>query len=630
MSSRDDSWPYRGKLPTHAQSVRISDPTTPKDPMNFYTDSLEWSYLLKNAIDWETILPLYYTSFPTEDGFNNKEELIAFYEELLTNTGDWTANSVAPRAARLDQEGSGKIVDGHVQISNALKELYQEAKNLDVIGISVPKEFGGLGVPLLVSMIAFTQMNRACVASATQIGFYTSIADMIERFCTQELKEKFIPEIVKGNISGSMCLTESGAGSDVGSLRTSAVKQADGSYLLNGSKIFITNGGGGLGFVLARIKGAPEGLNGISLFLAEEFLKESGQKKSNYKIAKIEEKLGLHGSMTCEVVYENTKATLVGQENEGFKLMLHLMNESRFAVGLQALGGIEACLSYMRNYAESRTQFGRPLTELPLYKRNLTDYETERDAFRALMVDTCSQYEIYQRLDLKDRHTGDLSQEEQKIFKRAKKVVRKRTPIVKAYGAELYTTLSQRTIQGLGGYGYMKEYEAERFHRDSFGPLLYEGTTQIQALMAMKDLVKTIMRNPQKYFGGLLYTQTIGSLISSKNKYDRSLFDIKYDFKKGLAKLMVKCLKPQMDKENKLSSLKEIFDMESWQDQKGIENLMQHAETLHQALSYIETLEVLSRHASQDESRGELFNRYSRLVTPRLVGIYADWRVFKN
>jgi alkylation response protein AidB-like acyl-CoA dehydrogenase len=592
--------------------------------MNFYTDNKEWSYLFKNAIDWDTILPLYYPSFPTEDGLQNKEEVIAFFEEILISIGDWTANSVAPRARRLDKEGSGKVVNGHVEISGPLKELYDEAKNLEVFGLGVQKDLGGLGLPLIVPMLAFTQMNRACIASATQIGFYTTIADMLERFCDKETREKFVPMIVRGEISGSMCLTEPGAGSDVGSLRTSAVKQDDGTYLLNGSKIFITNGGGGLGFVLARIKGAPEGLDGISLFLAEEWLIEHGQKKENYRIAKIEEKLGLHGSMTCEVVYENTKAALVGKENEGFKIMLHLMNESRLGVGLQTIGGIEACLHQMRTYAETRTQFKRPLTELPLYKRNLNDYEVERDAFRALVVDTMSHYEIYQHMDMKERRTGDLSEKENKMYKRSKRIVRQRTPILKAYGAETYTLLSLRAIQGLGGYGYMQEYDAERFHRDSFAPLLYEGTTQIQALMAMKDLVRLVMKNPQKYFGVLLYTQPIGSLLVGRDEFEKKRFELKYEFKLNLGKLLIKCLRPQIDKDNRIEKL---FSIKSWQDPRGIENLMAHAETLLQALSYLETLKVLGRHAAKDASRGMLFNDYMRLVRPRLAGIYADWKI---
>lgn len=594
--------------------------------MNYYTDNPEWKYLFKNAIDWDVIISLYYPSFPTEDGFNNKEELISFFEELITNTGDWAANSIAPRARRLDKEGAGKVVDGHFVIGEALAELYKEAKDLDVFGISMPKEYGGSGLPLIVSMMIFTQMNRACLASATQIGFYTSIADMIERFCPKEDREKFIPQIIQGLISGSMCLTESGAGSDVGSVRTSAVKQADGTYLLNGSKIFITNGGGGLGFILARIKGAPEGLNGISLFFAEEWLSEDGKKKANYHVAKNEEKLGLHGSMTCEMVYENTRAKLVGEENQGFQIMLHLMNEARFAVGLQSLSGMEACLHYMREYAQGRTQFGRSLLDLPLYARNLKDYETERDAFRALMVDTMSQFEIYQKLDMKERHTKDLSEKEQKLFKDAKRIIRHRTPLVKAYGAETFTLLSQRAIQGLGGYGFICEYEAERFHRDSFAPLLYEGTTQIQALMAMKDLLKIVLRNPQKYFSSLLLTKTLGGLVKGDNEFDREMFHQSYQFKKNLARLLVKCLMPQLDKENLLSSIEKMFKMKAWQDQKGIENLMLHAETLHQALSYQETLTVLARHAGKDPARSELFHRYLQLVTPRLAAIYTDWK----
>lgn len=592
--------------------------------MNFYTDSTEWSYLLKNAIDWDTIIPLYYPTFPTEDGFKTREEVISFYEEILNSTGDWTANVVAPRARKLDEEGSGKVVNGHVETNPCLIELYKEAKNLEIFSLGVSKEFGGLGLPIIVPMLAFTQISRACLSSATQLGFYTTILDMIERFGDQATKEKFMPMILKGEISGSMCLTEPGAGSDVGSLRTSAVKLENGNYLLNGAKIFITNAGGGLGFVLARIKGAPEGLEGISLFFAEEWLHVGGEKKENYKITKIEEKMGLHGSMTCEVLYENTQAILVGKEHEGFKVMLHLMNEARLGVGIQALGGMEASLHQMRSYAETRTQFKRPLTELPLYKRNLEDYECERDAFRALIVDTMSHYEVYQYMDSKERHTGDLSDSDKKLFKRAKRIVRQRTPIVKAYGAETFTLFSQRAIQGLGGYGFMKEYDAERFHRDSFAPLLYEGTTQIQALMAMKDLVKTVMKNPQKYFGVLLYTSSLGSLFTGKDEFEKKMFELKYEFKKNLAWLLLKCLRPSLEKGN---GIEKLFKIKSWQEPKGIENLMTHAETLHQALSYLETLKVLSRHARKDEARGDLFYRYCRLVQPRLAGVYTDWKL---
>ncbi|MFN8369758.1 MAG: acyl-CoA dehydrogenase family protein [Bacteriovoracaceae bacterium] len=469
--------------------------------MNFYTDSSEWKWHFKNAIDWDSIIPLYYPTFPTKEGHKNIEEVKQFLEELLEAVGDWTANKVAPRARTLDEVGGGKVRDGGIESSKPLLELYEDAKSLELFGLTAPAEYGGLDTPVVVSLFGTCLLSRACIASSSQLAFYSSIIDMLHRFCSKELQEKYIPEIIAGNISGSMCLTEPSSGSDVGSLRTSATKQSNGTFLLNGTKCFITNGGGGLAFTLARIKGAPEGLTGISLFFVEENIVDAKtkQKKKNYIVAKNEHKLGMCGSPTCEIVYENTVATLVGEENKGMEYMFHLMNESRVGVGLQAIGGMEATLSYGREYVENRKQFGKPVSELPLMKRNLQDYETERDAFRALIADSCSYYDIYQRLDLKKRTTGDLTEAELKLFKNAKKWTRRRTPILKYYGAETFTLISQRGIQMLGGYGFMMEYDAQRFHRDSFGPLLYEGTLQIQALMAMKDLIKFIFTKPTKF-----------------------------------------------------------------------------------------------------------------------------------
>ncbi len=479
--------------------------------------------MFRHAIDWDSIIPLYRPNFPTSDGFSNSEELISFYEELLTATGKWTGETVAGRAAELDRVGGGCLVDGTVQISDVLKKTYQEAKDLDLFSMAIDPKHGGMGIPGSLWFLVFGQLSRACVSTSTQIGFFASIADMIERFCDAETQKKYLPLIQRGELSGSMCMTESDAGSDVGSVRTSAEKQSDGTYLLNGSKCFITNGGGGLAFILARVKGAPQGLEGISMFFAEEWITPAGREKPvhNYRISKIEEKMGMHGSPTCEVVYENTVAKLVGNENEGFKLMLHLMNEARISVGMQGLGGIEASLDAARQYAETRKQFGKTLVELPLFKRNLEDWETERDAFRALMVDTMSHFDIFQRLDLKKRHTGELTQDESKLFSKSARVVRRRTPLVKYYGAEANTTLSKRAIQAFGGYGFMMEYCVERLHRDSFGALLYEGTSQIQSLMAMKDFVKELKKNPTQFLQSLVAGHPVGAI--GESAFNKSL-----------------------------------------------------------------------------------------------------------
>ncbi|WP_127716152.1 acyl-CoA dehydrogenase family protein [Halobacteriovorax sp. HLS] len=584
--------------------------------MNYYSDEKDWQWLFRNAMDWDKILPLYYPSFPTEDGFNNKEEVIDFLEEILINTGAWTGTSVTDRAAALDRDGAGTVVDGRTIPGEHLQALYKEAIELEMIGLPFPQELGGMGAPTSLLLIVLAQLSRACLGSSTQLAFFTSIGEMIHRFCDHDTAHRLVPKIARGEISGSMCLTEPGCGSDLGMIKTSATPTEDGKYLLNGSKIFITNGGGGLGFVLARIKGDKEGLEGISMFLAEQEIE--GKEGLNYIVAKNEEKMGMHGSFTCEVVYENSEATLVGEAGQGFKYMLHLMNEARIAVGMQALGTIEGSLGYAVKYAQEREQFGKPLSELPLMKRNLSDYTTERDAIRALLMDTISHFDIFQRLDYKKNTTNDLTKDEEVLFQDATLWTRKRTPLVKYYACEAATLLSQRAIQVLGGYGFMQEYPVERYHRDSYGPLLYEGTSQIQALMALKDIMKYAMKDPKRFFSNVLFKHPTADLLNGSNDWSKTFKSTHYRFKKKMLGLLMKCLRPEIGK---------LFDPKSWASDENVSELMEHAETLCQALSYMETLRVLCEHANKDQSRKDLFDRYVVLITPRLEAIYSDWSI---
>ncbi len=581
--------------------------------MNYFSDEKEWTWLLRHGIDWHTIIPLYYKSFPTEEGLNSEEEVQQFFNELLSSVGEWCGTSITERAARLDDEGAGQVVDGKTIPSAPLQELYQEAKELQVYGITLPTQYGGMGLPVSVHMIALGMLSRACLASSTQLAFFTSIGEMIHRFCDEETANRLVPKIIKGEISGSMCLTEPDCGSDLAQIRTSASPQQDGWYQINGSKIFITNGGGGIHFTLARTPDAPSGLDGISMFILEQDL---GDGKNNFQVVKNEHKMGMHGSFTTEILYENSRGRLVGKEGDGFKMMLHLMNEARIAVGMQSLGLIEASIGYAEKYANERKQFGKPIAELPLMKRLLNDFTTERDAIRALMVDTISQFDIFQKLDLKQRHTGDLTKEEQNLLQEASLWTRKRTPLVKYYACEVAVTLTQRAIQVLGGYGFMHEYPVERFHRDSFGPLLYEGTSQIQALMALKDVVKYAIKDPKRFFQNVLFKHPGAELLSRSEEWSREFKSVHYRFKKRMIALLLSCLKPQGSK---------VFDPKSWQSEEGVDKLMAHAETLTQALAYMETLRVLCEHANIDKNRADLFFRYKRLVTPRLEAIYADW-----
>ncbi len=578
--------------------------------MSYYNEDPEWAWLFHNALDWETIIPLYHSQFPSEDGIESKEEFMGLQEELIKSISDWSADSISKKSEALDRKGAGEIVDGFTIPGPELKEIYKEGRELGLFGLPLPRVYGGMELPQAPHFLGLAFLARACCSTSTQLAFFSAIGDMLSRFADDETKKRLIPQIALGEISGAMCLTEPGSGSDVGALKTTATAQSDGTYLLNGTKCFITNGGGGIGLVLARIKGDPEGTKGISMFLTEQ--SHPSKEGPNFRIAKNEDKMGMHGSFTTEVVYEDTVATLIGKPCEGFNYMLHLMNGARIGVAFQSLGILEASIKYALKYADERVQFGKPISQLPLMRRNLDDLIVELNAIRAFVVDAASYFDIFQRLELKMLVSGQLNEEEERMFNEASMWTRKKTPLVKYYACEATTLLSVKTIQVLGGYGFMKDYPVERYHRDSFGPLLYEGTSQIQALMALKDLMKYILKDPKKFFSGLFF----GAEAEKKSKASKDFRDIQLTFKRKLMKLIFLCLKPETI---------QVLDFKKWMKEEKVDKLMTHAETLCQGLSYVETLRVLAKHSLKDVKRESLYFDYKRLVLPRLDAIYRDW-----
>jgi hypothetical protein len=212
---------------------------------------------------------------------------------------------------------------------------------------------------------------------------------------------------------------------------------------------------------------------------------------------------------------------------------------------------------------------------------------------------------------------GDLPNEEKKEFEEAKIWVRKRTPLIKYYSCEAYTHISQKALQVLGGYGFIREYPLERLHRDSFAPLLYEGTSQIQALMAMKDLLKYSMKDPKRFFKNIFFKHPRVSLEGKD--WERDFKKTHYRFKKKMIKLLLKTLNPPKNAK--------ILKPKEWMNEERVNELMIHAETLCQASSYMETLRVLVDHANKDKERKNLYYKYSKLVLPRLESIYKDWDI---
>lgn len=574
--------------------------------MNYFDDEEEWLWLFEHAIDWQNIIPLY----PVSKEYQTSEEALGFFKELLSATGSWAGSTVYQRAETLDKEGAGEVKDGKTIPGPALLDFYKEAVEMQTFGIPVPEKFGGMELPVSIYGLVVQQLSQSCIASSTQYSFHSSIGIILDMYADEEQKQEFIPKIITGEISGSMNMTEPHCGSDVGAIRTQAVHVQDNVYELTGSKIFITNGGGGLGVILARVKGDEPGLKGLSLFLMPQKWEDN---ETNFIVAKNEHKTGLHGSFTCEVVYDKSKAWLLGEQGQGFTYMLHLMNEARILTGMQALGGIEGSLRYAINYAKERTQFGKPLTELPLMKKNLHDFCVERDALRAFMADSISWFDISYRLDYIS-HARELSDSESVILKKASKVIRKRTPLVKYFCCEAFTRLSTKAIQVLGGYGFMNEYPVERYHRDSFGPLLYEGTSQIQALMAFKDYLKSLLKDPKKLATGLLFsTADCEYDLDSTTKSVLESFEVK--FQRNMSWLIFKIAK---QKKYNLLDKKQVESL--------AEDLSAEAENICQAIGNIEILKVLAHHATKSDSRMTLFTEWQKIARRRLALIYQSWR----
>jgi alkylation response protein AidB-like acyl-CoA dehydrogenase len=573
--------------------------------MNYFDDEKEWLWLFEHAIDWQSILPLY----PVSKEYSTQEEALNFFRELLSATGAWAGSSVLERAEKLDKEGAGKIENGKTIPGEALSEFYKEAMEMQAFGIPVSEKYGGMELPMSIYSLVVQQLSQSCISSSTQYSFHSSSALMVDFHGTEEMRQKYINQIVNGQLSGSMNMTEPHCGSDVGAIRTQAV-HVDGSvYELTGSKIFITNGGGGVAVILARVKGDEEGLGGLSLFLMPQKWEEN---ETNYMVAKNEHKMGMHGSFTCEVVFEKSKAWLLGEQGKGFKYMLHMMNEARILTGMQALGGIEGSLRYAMNYANERNQFDKPISELPLMKRNLHEFAVERDALRAFMADSISWFDIHYRLDFLS-HSKELSQSEKKLFKQAGEVIRRRTPLVKYFCCEAFTRLSTKAIQVLGGYGFMQEYPVERYHRDSFGPLLYEGTSQIQALMAYKDYLKMLLANPTRLISGLIFSTTEYEYeldSSVKGNVD----SLERQFQRNMSLLIFR--RTRQGQYNILDK-KQVEEMAN--------ELCSEAENICQVIGNIEILKVLAYHATKCQSRLKLFHDFEKLAKARLASIYQSW-----
>jgi len=430
-------------------------------------------------------------------------------EPILSEAAKLCEEVVQPLNLPGDREGCTRHADGSVTTPKGFKEGFKQYTDGGWMGISAPTEYGGQGLPGLMTTLANEMLNSASMAFAMYPGLTQGATAAILRHGTDEQKAAYLPKMVEGRWTGTMNLTEPHCGTDLGLLRTKAVKQSDGSYKITGTKIFISAGEHDLAeniihLVLARIEGAPAGTRGISLFIVPKFLpKPDGSPGTRNAVAcgSIEEKMGIHANSTCVMNYDGATGFLIGEENRGLNAMFTMMNEARLGVGVQGLALSEVAYQNAAVYARDRLQ-GRALTGPkfadkaadpiivhPDVRRMLMTMRAFNEAARALVVWTALQADIAHRSpDEKARQAAD---DHMGLL----------TPVVKGMLTDQGFANTVLAQQIFGGHGYIAEHGMEQFVRDARIAMIYEGANGIQGLdLIGRKLPKDAGRAMQAFF----------------------------------------------------------------------------------------------------------------------------------
>jgi alkylation response protein AidB-like acyl-CoA dehydrogenase len=442
---------------------------------NYFLENPDLLTTFDRVVRWNEIVPL------SEGEGADVADTVSTWREVLSVAGEYIGSEVAKRARQVDELGVIRE-NGKVSISAPLAENMKGLAELGLIGLSFPKEHGGSGLPFTVTAFVIEMLARACASTMIQNGIaYTAPAAMIFRDGTDEQKQHYLPPLARGEISGAVAMTEPEAGSDVGNLSTTATLR-DGCWFIDGRKQFISAGNGDFVIVLARSASGSKGLEGLSLFVADRVV----EGRDNYKVERAEHKFTIRGSPTCSLVFEGTRAMPLGEIGQGWRGITRFMNESRLGVGIQGLGIAQAALSAAQDYAARRVQMDKPIREHPMIAEMLMEMETTVAGLRALIAEAAALQDAV-------THGGD----ESTLWR-----LRELTPLVKWYGSEEAVHTCRRALQIFGGYGVVTEYDVERHMRDALITPIYEGTSQIQSLMAVRDLMRSLIRRPSSLLSG--------------------------------------------------------------------------------------------------------------------------------
>ena len=446
---------------------------------NFFTDNPDLMFTLKN-LDMEEIVALRENDYKQAEQFDyapeNYEDAMDNYKRVMTEIGEITGERIAPRSRQVDEEGP-TFKDGVVKYHPLTDRNLQDLKDAGVMGVMLPRQYGGLNFPTTIYTMMTEMVARADASLQNLIGLQ-DIAETICEFGSEEQRQKYLPRFASGEADGSMDLTEPDSGSDLQSVRLKATKGEDGKWYLNGVKRFITNGCSKIHLVLARSKEGTVDGRGLSMFICEAC--------PELKVRRIEHKLGIHGVPTAELQYNNVPAELCGQERRGLtKYVMSLMNGARVAISGQALGIAEAAYREAKKYASERVQFRQSIDQFPAIYDMLAKMKIKVTAARALL------YETTRMVDLRYAYVAqDERGEKAKFYSKVAAVL---TPMCKALATEIANQVAYDSIQIHGGTGYMHDFDVERYYRDARITNIYEGTTQLQVVAAIGGIMQRVL-----------------------------------------------------------------------------------------------------------------------------------------
>ena len=461
---------------------------------NFYRDNHDIQFLSKH-IDMRKMAEICEENFEFANEFDyapaNADEAVQNYHLVLDCLGQLAAEFIAPRAKEVDHQGNILNEDGSVTYAKGIRESLEKLTQADVMGFTLPYRFGGLNFPNLIYSIAIEIVSRADAALMNIFGLQ-GIAETVNAFASEEIKQKYLHDFSAGKVTGAMVLTEPDAGSDLQSVKLRAFQDDNDNWFLHGVKRFITNGCGDVLLVLARSEPDISDGRGLSLFVCD--------RGPTVHIRRLEDKLGIHGSPTCEIFFDRTPCQIIGERQRGLiTYVMSLMNGARIGIAAQSVGIAEAAFRVARDYAASRKQFSVAIEKLPAVRDMLIDMKIAIEAGRALLYEASRVVDMEigctKQLETNPPEDKDQAKQLKNNARKYKRLASMLTPMSKYYCSEMCNRVAYDSIQVLGGSGYMRDYACERHARDARITTIYEGTSQLQIVAAVRGVCSGTAEN---------------------------------------------------------------------------------------------------------------------------------------